>query len=84
MTVGIFLLVSGLQLSTKGFIPAAIAADSNTSSNLRIAELIESMNMYLSDRRQADEFSLVSTDGKRVSLRDYRGKVVLLSFWATW
>lgn len=74
----------GLQLSGMGFVSGAVAADSVSSNNRRIAELIESMNMYLSDRRQADDFSLVSTDGKRVSLRDYRGKVVLLSFWTTW
>lgn len=84
LILSIFLLVLGLQLSGMGFVSGAVAADSVSSNNRRIAELIESMNMYLSDRRQADDFSLVSTDGKRVSLRDYRGKVVLLSFWTTW
>jgi peroxiredoxin len=29
-------------------------------------------------------FSLRDIDGKQVSLSDYKGKVVLLSFWATW
>jgi thiol-disulfide isomerase/thioredoxin len=32
----------------------------------------------------APEFSLPDLAGNRVSLQDYRGKVVLLSFWATW
>ena len=32
----------------------------------------------------APEFSLQSLDGKTVSLADYRGKAVLLNFWATW
>ncbi len=33
---------------------------------------------------QAPEFSLVSLSGDRLNLQDYRGKVVLLDFWATW
>ncbi len=33
---------------------------------------------------RAPEVRLQSTDGKTVSLADYRGKVVLVHFWATW
>lgn len=32
----------------------------------------------------APEFKLIDLDGKMRSLADYRGKVVLLNFWATW
>src|SRR6201996_5941832 len=34
--------------------------------------------------KRAPEFSLHTTDGKRVSLSDYKGKAVLINFWATW
>jgi thiol-disulfide isomerase/thioredoxin len=34
--------------------------------------------------RSAPDFELVSLDGKRVKLSDFRGKAVLLNFWATW
>ena len=37
-----------------------------------------------SERKQAPEFALKDADGKLVHLSDYRGKVVLLDFWATW
>ncbi len=32
----------------------------------------------------APDFALKSTDGRTVRLSDYRGKAVLLNFWATW
>ncbi|HYP15414.1 MAG TPA: TlpA disulfide reductase family protein, partial [Bryobacteraceae bacterium] len=37
-----------------------------------------------SERKQAPAFSLKDVDGRSVTLDDYKGKVVLLNFWATW
>ena len=34
--------------------------------------------------KRAPEFNLRTVDGKKVSLSDYKGKAVLINFWATW
>ncbi len=34
--------------------------------------------------KAAPEFSLPDLDGKTVRLEDFRGKTLLLFFWATW
>ena len=36
------------------------------------------------DEQTAPEFSLIDTRGKKISLSDFRGKVVIIDFWATW
>jgi thiol-disulfide isomerase/thioredoxin len=38
----------------------------------------------LARARMAPAFEVMTADGQRVSLDDFKGKVVLLDFWATW
>ncbi|MGB6801859.1 MAG: redoxin domain-containing protein [Candidatus Sulfotelmatobacter sp.] len=38
----------------------------------------------LARARMAPPFAITTTDGKRVSMDDLAGKVVLIDFWATW
>ncbi len=38
----------------------------------------------LSKGQPAPDFRLKTLDGKEIALSDYRGKIVLINFWATW
>ena len=40
--------------------------------------------MASEERRPAPGFALKNLDGETVELKDYRGKVLVLDFWATW
>jgi peroxiredoxin len=54
-------------------------------SGILIARLVpyfRQFNVDVGDR--APNFNLTADDGTGVSLEDYRGKYVLLNFWATW
>lgn len=36
------------------------------------------------EKKKAPEFSLDGLGGRRVELRNFKGKVIFLTFWATW
>ncbi len=42
------------------------------------------VNKDTDSSNKAPDFSMVDTKGKKITLSDYKGQVVLLDFWATW
>ncbi|MFQ5692242.1 MAG: TlpA disulfide reductase family protein [Nitrospinota bacterium] len=62
-------LASGLLL-----LPSFGGVPASTASGARKAGIA----------RSAPDFALPTLEGTRLRLKDFRGKVVLLNFWATW
>lgn len=72
------LLLVGLPLTAgANAAPAAIPASA--------MQLLRDFGVQLPhEHKPAPDFTLKALDGRRVSLSDFRGKLVLLHFWATW
>jgi len=73
--------------STRAFAQRCVSAcvgQSNWVRDAFVHNSRRSVNIKPGDRRMAPDFVLDDASGKPVRLSDFRGKVVLLNFWATW
>lgn len=75
----LLLPLAGLILSREGF------PYKRQSPAITDGDLFKKLNIEKSDKEiQAPDFTLKDLSGNTVSLRELRGKVVFLNFWATW
>jgi peroxiredoxin len=71
--------MSRIQIAAVAATVALIVVSCSRPSNLPTGELKSE-----GQRKPAPNFTLKDADGNPVNLVDYRGKVVLVNFWATW
>lgn len=49
-----------------------------------VVQQVRAPDVATDEQGRAPAFTLMNTSGERVALEDYRGKQVVLNFWATW
>lgn len=59
-------------------------ADTTTDAAEKKADTTTDVKAVESADKNAIDFTLTATDGKKIKLSDYRGKTVVLDIWATW
>jgi peroxiredoxin len=75
-SITMFVLVAGFVLVHAYATPAS----AQPAINYKVIPNLEPMK----ESAPTPDFTLPSLDGKRISLKDFRGKLVFLNFWATW
>ena len=56
----------------------------NSSNSKTVYALTNDYKQQKDDNKKAPNFTLMDINGNEVTLSDYKGKVVILDFWATW
>ncbi|MEE2877125.1 MAG: TlpA disulfide reductase family protein [Candidatus Neomarinimicrobiota bacterium] len=69
-----------------GFLIAGIIFSGNDgySDAQPVGETVASTSARSSSSFRAPDFTLPDVDGKKVSLSDYEGSIVIINFWTTW
>jgi peroxiredoxin len=73
----------GLVIALVAAIPPFSFAQQNKGART-VDELLKSIGLSKPAMSGAPDFNLLDTNGNPVGLSGYRGKLVLLNFWATW
>jgi peroxiredoxin len=84
MKKGIVLLVSIMLGMTLWIIPFRQAAKAASPSQPEYPTCNSFGVQRFQDKKEAPAFTLNCLDGKPINLSDYKGKPVLITFWATW
>ena len=69
-----------VQLLFLGWTTPVAAAESPTKVDYKAVSILQPMK----EVAPTPEINLTTPDGKKISLRDFRGKIVMLNFWASW
>lgn len=73
-----------MQLNRARWLLAAVVTIAVSLGNAGAEPLPAPMLTPVPDKPAVKDFTLTDVNGKRHRLSDYRGKIVLVNFWATW
>lgn len=73
-----------MQLNRARWLLAAVVTIAVSLGNTGAESLPAPTLTPVPDKPAAKDFTLTDVNGKRHRLSDYRGKIVLVNFWATW
>lgn len=76
-----------IVIAAVALIVGAVYLNKSGNGNSASAQGVPAENAAMEtpgEGKVAPDFTLTSTDGKTIRLSDFRGKVVVLDFWATW
>lgn len=79
--IGVVMLKKILPVLFLGLTISVSACEKNEQNN---NDMGYNQPASLVAERKAPDFSLKTPDGKLIKLSNYKGKVVILDFWATW
>ncbi|MBS4190861.1 redoxin family protein [Bacillus sp. FJAT-49705] len=85
-----FLLVAGIIILCLFIIDKTILKEKGMVNNLEQSKKYEKIEnadqlpVGLEEGNKAPDFELLDLEGNTVKLSDYKGKTILLNFWATW
>ena len=72
-----------IRADKKSIEPPGNSYSPTVSSSL--PDMLASLNIQsFTETKKAPEFELTSLEGGKISLSQFHGKAVMLSFWATW
>jgi len=79
-----FFTMEGNKEAKEEKLPQQDVVEENNGDSVDTEEVVDKEASELAIDKLAPNFTLESLDGEMVSLKDYRGKIVLINFWATW
>ncbi|MGG0662714.1 TlpA disulfide reductase family protein [Viridibacillus arvi] len=80
----LLIIAAMIGIAVTNFVKTKVAEEQKVDTRATIVEDTLGVKSGLAIGELAPDFELETLDGKKVKLSDFRGKKVILNFWATW